>query len=617
MPYDPDREGDDLLVITTGGIAEPAAPEPWPDEPWYDDAPIIEPPVVDDPASHWPIPLDEQPLYLPTSSLDPWSQPIEARNIVGPFDGWIGKVLQVYDSAVHPLLQEYQAVEVVRVDMDWDTNNEPAPFVIPMAGGNPTSHRVVALPYPPRHDQQKYLVAVGDTVAVISGRDGRHWYFIDDEPFPAVVTSAVGASTKEANSGGAGNYFLTVKRQAIAGDPTSGSQSLSDLQTAAAADVTISYVYPIMQGNQTHGYRVGDTVWVQKRGRYYFAVPSREGFLAYTVSAGPEAEADHADAVYWVREVTPIVGWTDNDYTITYGDTDRTASDGKQGRWVPATNLAELPSGTHLVATGTAGSQNGVFVWCYLMGDAQGDPHYVFYHKPLRFIKGGTTANEVTKVTFVDGTGATITLTDNGNGAVTVTVAAAAHNLLGTLHTDTTAGNPVQGDIIYADATPKWTKLPIGSTDDVLHVSGGLPAWGAINFANGVGIDAFANVWADVNADGTYTLSSDDWRGRYVMGSANASAESTTPATRRTENGVGDNTFNGFIGDSIGSDLVIAQYYDHSGWLQLKVRSADGHIVFYRPSGWGTAGGGRVQFHLYIIGGTQKTAADISAPDAP
>jgi len=55
------------------------------------------------------------------------------------------------------------------------------------------------------------------------------------------------------------------------------------------------------------------------------------------------------------------------------------------------------------------------------------------------------------------------------------------------------------GDIIYASAANTPARLGIGSTDQVLKVSGGIPAWGAAG-------STFAGVWAG-NATGIQTLS--------------------------------------------------------------------------------------------------------------
>jgi len=53
------------------------------------------------------------------------------------------------------------------------------------------------------------------------------------------------------------------------------------------------------------------------------------------------------------------------------------------------------------------------------------------------------------------------------------------HNLLSATHPDVIAASPVAGDIIYANATPKWTKLAKGTDGQVLKLSGGLPIWAA------------------------------------------------------------------------------------------------------------------------------------------
>jgi len=51
------------------------------------------------------------------------------------------------------------------------------------------------------------------------------------------------------------------------------------------------------------------------------------------------------------------------------------------------------------------------------------------------------------------------------------------HNLFSADHPDTVVGSPASGDIIYANATPKWTKLAKGDDDKVLTLKSGLPSW--------------------------------------------------------------------------------------------------------------------------------------------
>ena len=66
-----------------------------------------------------------------------------------------------------------------------------------------------------------------------------------------------------------------------------------------------------------------------------------------------------------------------------------------------------------------------------------------------------------------------------------------AHNLLSATHGDTTTGSAVLGDIIYADATPKWTKLTgnITLTKKVLTQTGtgtisAVPTWDTLSYSD-------------------------------------------------------------------------------------------------------------------------------------
>lgn len=53
------------------------------------------------------------------------------------------------------------------------------------------------------------------------------------------------------------------------------------------------------------------------------------------------------------------------------------------------------------------------------------------------------------------------------------------HNMLddGT-HLDTVDGTCTAGDLIYANTTPKWTRLAVGGEGKILEVVSGAPAWG-------------------------------------------------------------------------------------------------------------------------------------------
>jgi hypothetical protein len=51
------------------------------------------------------------------------------------------------------------------------------------------------------------------------------------------------------------------------------------------------------------------------------------------------------------------------------------------------------------------------------------------------------------------------------------------HNLLSTTHPDTLPASVVIGDMVYGNGTPLWARLPIGSVNQVLGVASGLPTW--------------------------------------------------------------------------------------------------------------------------------------------
>lgn len=50
-----------------------------------------------------------------------------------------------------------------------------------------------------------------------------------------------------------------------------------------------------------------------------------------------------------------------------------------------------------------------------------------------------------------------------------------------THHSDTVTGTLAAGDLLYVNATPKLTRLPKGSDDQILKLTGGLPSWAAVN----------------------------------------------------------------------------------------------------------------------------------------
>lgn len=102
----------------------------------------------------------------------------------------------------------------------------------------------------------------------------------------------------------------------------------------------------------------------------------------------------------------------------------------------------------------------------------------------------------------------------------------APHNILSATHTDTTAAAAVAGDIIYADATPKWTRLAAGGATQVLTMVAGAPAWAA-------GTTIAHNILSAAHGDSTPAAVV---RGDIIIGSVAA------PNTKWTRLGIGAST---------------------------------------------------------------------------
>lgn len=84
---------------------------------------------------------------------------------------------------------------------------------------------------------------------------------------------------------------------------------------------------------------------------------------------------------------------------------------------------------------------------------------------------------------LVAGKGAGLVYTSDANGLGSWQANAAlaqTSKLLSTTHTDTLAADPVQGDLIVANATPAWSRLAKSATNGhVLTMVAGAPAWAA------------------------------------------------------------------------------------------------------------------------------------------
>ena len=185
-------------------------------------------------------------------------------------------------------------------------------------------------------------------------------------------------NVKESNNGGAGNKTLRVIRKALSVAPGSATVAgMADLQTAASVDVEYEHVMPVGPSNSAHGYRVGDPVWVFRRGDYLFCLKSPKIFVAALqvgAGTGPDGEADFATNHYWFKEQVPTITYANNAWTVSWAAvsaTDPTGSGGRWGRWGDAVNLDEGAS-DHGIAHGTLVSVHDV-------GDAaSGEIGYVF-----------------------------------------------------------------------------------------------------------------------------------------------------------------------------------------------------------------------------------------------
>ena len=96
-------------------------------------------------------------------------------------------------------------------------------------------------------------------------------------------------------------------------------------------------------------------------------------------------------------------------------------------------------------------------------------------------------------ITYLHKSGANLYYHDGSTDWLLNTSGVTAHNLLSATHGDTVSASPVSGDILYANATPKWTKLAKGTDGQVLTLASGLPSWATPS--------AGSSLWAD---NGTY-----------------------------------------------------------------------------------------------------------------
>jgi len=122
------------------------------------------------------------------------------------------------------------------------------------------------------------------------------------------------------------------------------------------------------------------------------------------------------------------------------------------------------------------------------------------------------------------------------------------HNLLSAIHPDTLPASPISQDLLFANATPKWARFPIGLNNEVLKIVANALAWGNVDWSeltgkpstfppSSHGIDKHsqfvnrladvvpvASIW-DVNPTNLEYCTDEDWgtvtgTGSKVLGSA-------------------------------------------------------------------------------------------------
>lgn len=304
-----------------------------------------------------PIPDVDEPL-VKADPMKPFRDPASVRGqeILGPYDAWIAEVVQVNYASGDSLYGDFQRVSVMRCDVWYKGNNEPTAVDAPQVLSQPTPTVVEAMPHPVMHDQQKYHVSVGDIVTVVEGRDERRWFFFDDQPFFAKVidNDDSDADNTEKWTAYAGTETLKVRRYGLSEDPDSGDYgdhgvTLSELQTAASAYVEYAGVRPICPAGVHHGYRVGDTMLVTRRGRYMACEPAAQQFVGEITQTSPQAGGTFCN--YEVKEQDGAASYTNgNTYTLAFTDRTRAVAgqSGYSARLIVAYNLAESAGGNGL-----------------------------------------------------------------------------------------------------------------------------------------------------------------------------------------------------------------------------------------------------------------------------
>jgi hypothetical protein len=111
----------------------------------------------------------------------------------------------------------------------------------------------------------------------------------------------------------------------------------------------------------------------------------------------------------------------------------------------------------------------------------------------------GQLLNMGTPSTCTAATTNSVTTTTHTHAITGFLTTVTAHNILSATHGDSTVGSATAGDIIYADANPKWTKLAKATDGWVLTLVSGLPAW-AVAATGGGNHDLLSATHTDTTA---------------------------------------------------------------------------------------------------------------------
>ena len=290
--------------------------------------------------------ITSDPSRAEQRPVDPFDQEFPGDALVGTFDAWVGQVKEIYDGSADGVLHQTQTIAVRRAGFVYGTNNAPSLYDAPSVHSQAQETWVKALPYPPRHDQVAWIVAVDDVVTCFTGRDGRNYYLRDELSFIGVV---LGAGT---NSGsGDGLTSVQVRRQAIGG--TTAALAFTDLLDSGGTAVDYADVWIVDDNGADQGYETDDRIIVHRRGLFLFAYPvpevGEDGFWAEITGSGAAGEGGTNSWTYSWKLVEKTVagygGWTDVSPAVTgSNDAYNTIEDintgsGTQGNGVDADNL--------------------------------------------------------------------------------------------------------------------------------------------------------------------------------------------------------------------------------------------------------------------------------------